>query len=80
MSLPRLLTIDARERLCQQPLPELKKLRGESSCINERVLTDGSWSPNTGFSPSLEISLIFKAGTARQVGFRLLIKTSRTLA
>ena len=75
MSLPRVLTIDAHERLCQEPLPELKKLRGEPTCVNDRIITDGSWSPHTAFSPSLEISLTFKAGTARQVGLRLFNQT-----
>ena len=71
MSLPRLLTIDAHERLCQQPLPELKTLRGEPTLVEDRVLEDETWSPKTAFSPSLEVRLTFQPGTARQVGLRL---------
>ncbi len=58
-------------RLTQQPVRELKKLRGEHSRYEDRQLPAGDAGPITYRGGSYEIEAVFEAGEAEAFGFKI---------
>lgn len=70
-SVPRILSLDAYNRLLVQPAEEMRQLRGAVySLANIHLTPDKPFVPNVR-GDSLEIITEFERGTARQVGLQL---------
>ena len=71
MSLPRILTLDADNRLIQTPAPELKKLRGKHVEIDNMLLASEVKRLNEVNGDTLEIICEFEAGSAEAFGLKV---------
>ena len=71
LALPRLLTVAADGRPCQQPLPALHALRGEQQSAAALDIAAGSQVLPDIAGNTLEIELALQLGTADSAGVRL---------
>ena len=71
-STPPVLALDEHGELCQQPLPELQRLRGERFRTPKQRIGAETIMPITGIRGSaLEIRAVFARGSASRTGLRL---------
>lgn len=71
LSLPRVLTLDAAGRPCQQPAPELERLRGGKVQHADLTLQSESRALPDIAGDVLEIHAVLELGTARSVGLNV---------
>jgi sucrose-6-phosphate hydrolase SacC (GH32 family) len=71
MGLPRILTIDEDVNLIQTPIPELEKLRGNRSAVNDLVLDSEEKRLDEVNGDALEIIAEFEAGDATAFGLKI---------
>ncbi len=70
MSLPRILTLDDRQRLIQTPAPELRTLRGKHHAINDLTVTNVEKRLDLN-SDTMEIVAAFEAADAKAFGLKV---------
>ena len=70
MSLPRILTLDEKQRLIQTPAPELRTLRGKHHAINDLTVTNVEKRLDLE-SDTMEILAEFEAGDATAFGLKV---------
>ena len=68
LSLPRVLSLDEQDRLCQEPIPELRQLRGEHLTLSQFEVSNASQRLKEGSGAQLEILAQFLPGTAKKFG------------
>lgn len=74
MSLPRVLRIE-NQRLIQEPLPELTKLRGNHVRLQDKVLKNESLIVDGAEADALEIKVIFEADNNSSFGVKIRCST-----
>lgn len=70
MSLPRIITLDDRGRLIQQPAKELEALREQCIRIVPQTLENRSFTPSIE-GETLEIKTVLRPGDAKRCGIRV---------
>ena len=71
MSLPRILTLDEKQRLIQTPAPELQELRGRHHSIKTMKLTNREERLKDVNGDTMEIVSEFLAGDAESFGLKI---------
>jgi len=70
LAVPRVLTIDSNYQPCQEPIEELKQLRGAHHSTRDQMLDNNAITVDRVAHPSVEILLTLDPGDAAQSGLR----------